>query len=104
PLTIQIHRARVEGHAVAKLGGTAHGVVSEIEPLIELTHHVTKPYRVDIEDRGGVGIRAHVGRIARHEENIADAQGMSAENLGLEGEKILVFARAVGDGLDADAL
>ena len=72
--------------------------------MIEARHDVGQTDRVDVEDRGGVGIVADPARIAGDEQQIAQAHGVRAEQIRLDPEQVPVAAGVVQQRLDAGLL
>ena len=73
-------------------------------PWLRPRHDAGEADGVDVEDRGGIGVGSHLGRIAGEAEDIFEAHGRGAEEVALDAEEVAVAAGVVEDGFDADAL
>jgi hypothetical protein len=57
--------------------------------------------RVDVEDLGRVGVGAERGRLAAHDEHVAQAERGRAEQIREHRVHVLAATRVVHDGFDA---
>ncbi len=80
------------------------GLPPMIESAIQIADDVDQPDGIHIEDRGGVGIVAHLRRIAGNADQIANADGAGAQQVRLDAQHVAVATGVVQDGLDADLL
>src|SRR5437899_3436882 len=101
-LAILIAGAGIHADADDPLRRAAERIVARIEPLIQAIHQIRETDRVDVEYRGRFRIRAHLRRIARDDENVAQPRGVRADDVGEHAEQVAVAAAVVNDGLDAD--
>src|SRR5205823_2460004 len=70
-LTVQLHCAGVHADADRPAGGAADRVVAGVESVVEPIHQVREPDRVDVENGRGLGVGAHLGRIAGDDKDVA---------------------------------
>ena len=92
------------GGGDGKARRAADGIAPDIEALVEAVHDVHEPNGVDVEDRRGVGIVAHLGRVAGEAKDIFQADGGCAQQVALDAEYVAIAAGVVQDRLDADLL
>ncbi len=67
-------------------------------------HHVDEADGVDIENGGGVGIVAQLGRVAGEAEDVVQPDGRRAEQVRLDAENVAVAAGVMQHRLDAGVL
>jgi hypothetical protein len=72
--------------------------------MIELIHQIGEADGVDVEDRRGVWIRAHLWRVAGDEQDVAQAHCRRAEEIAQHPEQIAVAATIMGHSLDPNLL
>src|SRR6266576_2230275 len=101
-LAILTASAGIHADADNPLRRAAERIVARIEPLIQAIHQIRETDRVDVEYRGRFRIRAHLRRIARDDENVAQPRGVRADDVGEHAEQVAVAATVMNDGLDAD--
>ncbi len=89
---------------IVKAGGCADRIAADIESVIQPVDDIDEPDGVHIEDRGGVGIVAQLGRVAGEAQDIFQPDGRCAEQIGLNAEHVAVAAGVVQDRLDTGLL
>src|SRR5690606_30227593 len=72
-LTLEVRRTGIDADTVHESGGGAEWVAAGIEAAIEPRDQVGEAYRVDVEHRGRVRIRAHLGRVAGDHQHVAQS-------------------------------
>ena len=100
-LLIHVQRAGIGAHADQQGGLRAHGVAADIQAVIQIVDDVDQADGVHVEDGGGVGISAHARRIAGDADQVADARGVRAQQLGLDAQNVAVAAAEVNHRFDA---
>ncbi len=88
-------------HADHEPGGLPDRVSARIEPPVEPPHQVGEADAVDVEDRGRVGIGAHGGRVAGHDQHVAQPAGRGAEQIAQHAEHVAVAAGVVEDAVSS---
>ena len=103
-LVFDVGHAGIGGDADGEVGAGADGVGADVEAVVEAADNVDQADGVDVEDRGGVGIVAQLGRVAGEAEDVAQADGRGAQQVGLDGEQVAVAAGVVQNRLNAGVL
>ena len=83
-LFVHIERAGIGAHADQQRGLRAHGIAADVQAVIQIVDDVDQADGVHVEHRGRVGIGAHARRIAGDADQVADADGVRAEQLRSE--------------------
>ena len=94
----------IGAHGDHERGRVADGIAADIEPAIQVVNDVDQADGIHVEDRGGIGIVAHLRRIAGDADQVADADGAGAQQVRLNAQHIAIAAGVMQDGLDADLL
>ena len=85
-----------------QVGGTIGQQAADgIEPLVEGGHLLQQPHGLQLIHRPAGGLVARPHRIAGEAEQVGDAQGMGAEQVGLEGDAVAVTAGQLQHRLNA---
>ena len=77
---------------------------AEIAAVVEVVHDADQADRVHVVDRGRVRIVAELRRVAGDGQDVAQAQRVGAQQVGLDAEQVPVAAGVVQDRLDPDAV
>ena len=101
---VDVGGAGIGAHGDHEPGGSADGIAANVEPAVQVVDDVDQSDGIHVEDRGGVGIVAHLRRIAGDADQVADADGAGAQQVRLNAQHVAVAAGVVQDGLDADLL
>ena len=81
-----------------------NGLPAGSMPRFMLRRHLEQPDRVEVVDRGRLRVVADLGRIAGDDDQVADADGVGAEQVRHLAEQVPVAAAHVQDRLDPVAL
>src|SRR5438477_7053452 len=100
-LTVLFGGAGIHAHANRPLGHSTKRVVAGVESLIQTIDQVRETDRVDVEDCRRVRVRAHLGRIAGDDQDVAQSRGMRADDVGEHPEEIAIPAAVVNHRLDS---
>ena len=87
-----------------ELRAVANRIAADVEPVIQVVDDVHQADGVHVEHRGGVGIVAHLRRIAGDADQVANSQRARAQQVRLNAQHVAVAAGVVQDRLDADLL
>ncbi len=98
PLAIQ--GGGIEPHADHGEGLRIDRLPSQIDALVEPLLHGGHADGIGVENAGGVGVVAQLGRIAGDEEDIPHAAGRTGQEVGLHADQVAVAAAEMEDGLD----
>ena len=96
--------AGIDADTDRKRGRFTEGVAPQVQSPVHQMDHVGQADRVDVEDCRGIGIRAHFRRIAGNQQEVPQAEGGAAEEVGMHAQQIAVPAAVVEHRLDSDAL
>src|ERR1035441_7162838 len=97
-------QAGVHAHSNEQRGLRADGVAANIQAVVEVVDDVDEADGVDVEDRRGVGVKAHARRIAGDADEVAHPRGVRAQQLRLDAQNVAVAAAEVAHRLDAGVL
>ena len=103
-LFVHVQSARVGAHADQQRGLRSHGIAADVQAVVQIVDDVGEADGVDVEDRGGVRVSAHARRIAGDADQVADPDGVRAEQFRLDPENVAVAAAEVHHGFDAGLL
>ena len=78
----------------------ADRVAGQVAAVVEVVHDADEADRVDVVDRGRVRVVAELGRVAGDGEDVAQAQRVGAQQVGLDAEQVPVAAGVVEDRVD----
>ena len=78
-----------------------HGLAGRIETAVHVGRDLEQAHRVEVVDRGGEGIVAHLGRISGDDDQIANPGRVGGEQVRDQPEEVPVAAAHVEDRLDA---
>jgi len=76
-------------------------MAADIRSGVEPAHHVHETDRIHIEHRRRIRVIADLRRITRHQEHVADAHRVRAQQIRLHPEQTPVAARVVEDRFHA---
>ncbi len=82
--------------------GCADRIAARVEPAVKSRDEIGQSDAVDIEDRGGLGIRPHLRRIARDDEQVANTRGRGTEQIRKHAQQVPVAAGVVDNGFEPD--
>ena len=85
-------------------GRRANRLAADVAAMVQARHDVGQPDRIDVEHGRGVRIIADAPGIAGDEQQIAQAHGVRAEQVGLDAEQIPIAAGVVQQRFDARLL
>src|SRR3712207_5624496 len=100
-LALEVLRGRVERCPDKEAGRLPDGVAGQVLASVHTREDVYEADRVGVEDARGLGVVPDLGRVARHGEDVPDAEGGGAEQVGLQAYEVPVASLDVGDGLDS---
>ena len=98
---VVVERAGFGARGHVKVRGLVEGLAGGIDAVVEPVDPAQKLDRVEIVDGRRVGIVADLGRVAGDHHQIADPEGMRAEQVALQREQVAVAAADVQQNLGA---
>ena len=103
-LPIQVHRAGIEATPKQNSVGRPTGFCPRSKPRLSMLTRLHSPMASTLNTAVASGYVPMLGGSPGDQEDVADAQRVRAQEVGLQGEEVLVLAGVVGDGLDAGSL
>ena len=103
-LMFDVGHAGIGRDADGEVGGGPDGIGADVEPVIQPVHDVDQADRVDVEDRGGIGVVAQLGRVAGEAQDVMQPDRRSSQQVRLDAEDVAVAAGVVQNGFDAGVL
>ena len=98
---VDIRGAGVGGSTETKGRYTVQVVACEVFTRLHARRGADEVNDAEIEDGFGVGVVTGTGGIAGEAEDVLNAENISCEEVGLEGDPVAVSACELADGLDA---
>src|SRR5579864_2228877 len=71
-LLVQVGEARISAYSDHETCAHPNGIASDISAAIQVVYDVDQPDGIDVKDRRGVGIVAHLGGIAGDTDEVLD--------------------------------
>lgn len=93
---------RIEGDGDRERAFDADAVACHVDAVVEAVEDAHEADGVHVIHARGAGVVADVGGVTRDCEDVANSQGMSPEEVGLDGEQISVAAGEVHHDFDAN--
>ena len=104
PLGRRIGGGRIERAGDGEPGPLADRAAGRVLGEVEPGQHLDEADRIDVPDPGPGRIVADPRRVAGQRDDVADAERMGAEQLGLEGHQVPVARRAVDEALEVEVV
>ena len=101
---LEVRGRRFESNADEEGSGLTDGFLDDIESLVKGGDEMSQGDGIEIEDWGRIGVFAQFGWVTGDGEDIADTEGMSPEDIGLDSEDIFISASIMGNGFKAGLL
>ena len=101
---LEVRGRRFEANADEEGSGFTDGFLDDIESLVKGGDEMSQGDGIEIEDWGGIGVFAQFGWVTGDGEDIADTEGMSPEDIGLDSEDIFISASIMCNGFKAGLL
>ena len=103
-LMLNVGRAGIGGDADGEVGADANRVRADVQAVVQAAHDVDQSDGIHVKDSGGVGIVAHLGRVAGDAQNVVQAERRGAQQVRLNGKKIAVTAGVMQNRLNTGVL
>ncbi len=94
----------VEGARDGERGPVADGRARLVLSAVEPREDLDQADGVHVPDARAGGVVADARRVPGERQDVADAQGVGAQELGFEGHQVAIAGRGVDDALDGDVV